>query len=113
MRQECRVTVHEDNELTTIEVMGNLTAAAEEAMDTAYQQACRHNTRKILTKFDGESRINSAGVAIMIDLVMESREKRIQIFVSGLSNQSQKIFELVGLTKYVTIVTSEEEVRGS
>ena len=113
MRQECRVTVREDNELTTIEVMGNLTAAAEDAMDTAYQKACHHNTRKILTKFDEQSRINSAGIAIMIDLVMESREKGIQIFVTGLSNQNQKIFELVGLTKYVTVVMSEEEVRGS
>ena len=111
MYRECKINVYGDNELVTIEVQGDLTASAEKSMDAAYQKACGYNANNILLKFDGKSRINSAGIAIVINLVIESREKGCKIFITGVSEHFQKIFELVGLTKYTTIVDSEEEVR--
>lgn len=110
MYRECKINVHRDGELATIEVLGDLTAAAEKAMADAYQQACAYNVKNILVKLDGKSRINSAGIAILINLVIKSREKECKIFITGVSKHFRKIFELVGLTKYTTIVDSEEEV---
>jgi len=111
MHRECKINIHEDNELVTIEVLGDLTASAEKAVDDAYQKACGYTPRNILLKFDGKSRINSAGIATIINMVTESQGKDCDIFVTGLSKHFQKIFELVGLTKYTTLVDSEEEVR--
>ena len=111
MHRECKIDVHGDKELVTIEIQGDLTASAEKAMDTAYKKACDYNASKVLLKFDGKSRINSAGIAIVINLVVESQEKECKVFITGVSKHFQKIFELVGLTKYTTIVDSEEEVR--
>ena len=79
-------------------------------MDAAYQKACDYNANNVLLKFDGKSRINSAGIAIVINMVTESQEKGCKIFITGVSKHFQKIFELVGLTKYTTIVDSEEEL---
>jgi anti-anti-sigma factor len=110
MHRECKINVHEDNELVTIEILGDLTASAEKAVDDAYQKACVCNPKNILLKFDGKSRINSAGIATIINMVTESQEKDCEIFVTGLSKHFRKIFELVGLTKYTTIVDSEGEV---
>jgi len=110
MHRECKINVHEDNDLATIEVLGDLTASAEKAIGTAYQKACGYNAKNILIKFDGKSRINSAGIAIVINMVIESQEKGCKIFIAGVSKHFQKIFELVGLTKYTKIVESEEEV---
>jgi anti-anti-sigma factor len=110
MRRECTIKVREGNGLATIEVVGDLTVSAEKEMDAAYQKACGYNPKNILLKFDGKSRINSAGIAIVINLVIEGKEKGREIFITGVSKHFQKIFELVGLTKYTTIVESAEEV---
>ena len=110
MRRECKIKVHEKDELLIIEILGDLTASAEKDMEAAYRQACNMDSSKILLEFDGKSRINSAGIAIVINLVIESQEKGRKIFITGVSKHFRKIFELVGLTKYTTIVDSEEEV---
>ncbi|MBC8234755.1 STAS domain-containing protein [bacterium] len=110
MLRECKINVHEDDELVMIEIVGDLTASAEKAMDSAYQKACGYNAKNILLKFDGKSRINSAGIATIINMVTESQEKECEIYITGVSKHFRKIFELVGLTKYTTIVESEEEV---
>ncbi len=111
MRRECKVEVRENNDIATIEIVGDLTAAAEKDMDAAYQKARDYNPKNILLKFDGKSRINSAGIAIVINLVISGKENDCEVFVAGISKHFRKIFELVGLTKYTSIVESEEEIR--
>ncbi len=113
MQRECKISVHEDREFVTIDVQGDLTAIAEEAMGAAYQKACDYSPEKVLLKFDGRSRINSAGIALVINLVIESQERGCKVFITGVSRHFRKIFELVGLTKYTSIVGSEEEVTAS
>jgi anti-anti-sigma factor len=110
MRRECKTQVHEGTDSATIEVLGDLTASAEKAMDAAYQKACGYNPSKIVLKFGDKSRINSAGILIVINLVIKSQGKECKVFLSGVSKHYRKIFELVGLTKYTTIVESEDEV---
>ena len=70
MRRECKIKVRKGSELATIEVVGDLTASAEKEMDAAYQEACGYELANIVLKFDGKSRINSAGIAIVINLVI-------------------------------------------
>lgn len=113
MRRECTVKVRERDDVAIIEVLGDLTATAEKDMDAAYQKAGGYNPKKIILKFDGKSRINSAGIAIVINLVMAGRENNCEVTITGVSKHFKKIFELVGLTKYTTVVESEEEVGGS
>jgi anti-anti-sigma factor len=110
MRRECTIKVRESDSLATIEVVGDLTVSAEKDMDAAYQKAIAYAAENILLKFDGKSRINSAGIAIVINLVIESQEAGRRVFITGVSKHFRKIFELVGLTKYTTIVESEEEI---
>ena len=110
MYHECIIDFKTKNNLATIEVLGDLTASAEKLMYAAYQKACDCNTKNIIIKFDGKSRINSAGIALIIDLVIKSQDSGCKIFLTGVSKHFRKIFELVGLTKYTTIVESDKEV---
>jgi len=110
MNQGHIINIHGNDNLVVIEVHGDLTASAEKDMDDAYKKACEYNTKNILIKFDDKSRINSAGIANVINIVIESQERQHKIFITGVSKHFRKIFELVGLTKYTTIVESEEEV---
>ncbi len=109
MRRECKVEVRENNDIAIIEILGDLTATAEKDVDAAYQKARDQNPKKILLKFDGKSRINSAGIAIVINLVIAGQEDESEVLITGVSKHFRKIFELVGLTKYTKIVDSEEE----
>lgn len=110
MRRECNIKTHKGAEEVTIEILGDLTAAAEKDMDAAYQEACNYSPKRILLKFDGKSRINSAGIAIVINLVIAGQENNCEVLITGVSKHFRKIFELVGLTKYTTIVEAGEEV---
>ena len=80
-------------------------------MDAAQQEACGLNPSSILVKFDGRSRINSAGIAILINLVIDSREQGCKVYLTGVSDHFRKIFGMVGLTKYAEIVESVEDIQ--
>jgi len=110
MYSECNIDVKTKNHLVIIEVLGDLTTSAEKLMYDAYQKACGYEAKNIIIKFDGKSRINSAGIALIIDLVIKSQDSNCKIFLTGVSKHFRKIFELVGLTKYTTIVESDKEV---
>ena len=112
MRRECNIEARERNGVAIIDILGDLTIAADKDMDAAYEKACGGNPKKILLKFDGKNRVNSAGIAIVINLVIAGQEDDYEVLITGVSKHCRKIFELVGLTKYTTIVESEEEVTG-
>ena len=110
MRKESRIKVHEGSNAVTIDIQGDLIESAGKDMDAAFQEACEYNPSNIVLKFAGKTHINSTGLAIVINLLIDSREKGCRVFVSGLSRHYRKIFEISGLTKYTTIVESEEEI---
>ena len=112
MRNEHRIKVHEGSNAVTIDIQGDLTASAVRDMDAAYQEACEYNPSNILLKFGGKIHINSTGIAIVINLLIDSQERGCSVFVSGLSRHYRKIFEMSGLTKYTTIIESEDEITG-
>ncbi len=112
MRRECTIKVHEDNDIAIIEILGDLTASAAKDMDAAQQEACGYNPSNIVVKFDGRGRINSAGIAILINLVIDSREQGCKVYLTGVSQHFRKIFGLVGLTKYAEIVESVKDIMG-
>jgi anti-anti-sigma factor len=111
MRRKCNIEVHEGSDTATIEIHGDLTASAMDDMDAAYQRAYEHKPGNIVLKFDEKSRINSTGIAIIINLVIDSRERGCKVYVTGMSRHFQKVFQLVGLTNYAEIVESVDKIR--
>ena len=111
MRRECKITVHEDSDIATIELHGDLTASVQKDMDDAFQKACDRDPRGVILKFDTRSHINSTGIAIIINLVIDSREKGCKVYLTGMSQHFRKIFGMVGLTRYADIVESVGEIQ--
>jgi anti-anti-sigma factor len=113
MRREPKIKVHEGSNAVTIDIKGDLTDSAAKEMDAAYQEACGYSPGNILLNFHEKSHINSSGLAIIINMLIESKDKGDRIFVSGLTKHYRKIFEISGLNKYTTIVESEDEIAGA
>jgi anti-anti-sigma factor len=111
MRRECKIKVHEDNNTATIEIYGDMTASAIKDMDAARQEAFGHKLSSVVVKFDNTSRVNTAGIVILINLVIDSRERGCKVYLTGMSDHFRKIFQLVGLTKYAEIVESVDDIQ--
>jgi len=108
MNKDIDITISQQGDVSIITIKGDVTASTGEAIENAYQDVSSSGTKKILLNFGPECYINSGGIAALIGVVSESRKKEQIIRATGLSEHFQKIFNMVGLTKYIQIFPSEE-----
>jgi anti-anti-sigma factor len=103
MSDEIQVTVRFEKGATIIDLAGDVTTFAEEAINQAYQDASLNGAQNIVFNFRENDYINSAGIAILIGIVTEARKRDQRLLMTGLSNHFQKIFRMVGLTQYADL----------
>ena len=109
MIQQPIVTVRDVNNVSVMDLKGDVTSLSEEPIKQAYLEVSKKGGGKILLVFQEEDDINSAGIAILIDIVLESQKKEEHIRIAHPSEHFRKIFALVALTDYVEIFSSEEK----
>ena len=90
-----------------IELNGDIDAFAEEALNTAYEQAAQENASPILLNFEGTGYINSTGIALIVALLARARKERRQVMASGLSDHYREIFQITRLADFMTIYPDE------
>lgn len=108
MSSDKELSVRVKGDVSIIDIKGDVTANTGGPIEEAYQKLSTAGSKKVLLCFDRKSYINSGGIAILIGIVSESRKKGQAVRMTGLSAHFQKIFEMVGLTKYSEIFPSEE-----
>ena len=109
MEQENEIRVESRDDVTLIDIQGDLTGASEPFVKEAYRQADNEETRKILLKFDENAYFNSEGIKVLIDLLAQMKRNNQQIRITGLSDHFKKIFNMMGITKFAKICTTEGE----
>jgi anti-anti-sigma factor len=113
MSEEIQVSVRDEGPATVIDLIGDVTTFAEEAINQAYQSASADGAVNIVFNFRENDYINSAGIAILIGVVTEARKRDQKLLMTGLSAHFQKIFRMVGLTQYADLYPSVEEALAS
>jgi anti-sigma B factor antagonist len=108
MNKDIEITTSQKSDISIINIKGDVTAVTAESIENAYQDISASGGKKILLHFDQGCYINSGGIAVLIGIVSESRKKEQVIRATGLSEHFQKIFNMVGLTKYIQIFPSTE-----
>jgi anti-anti-sigma factor len=108
MNKDIEVSISKRDDVSIINIKGDVTAITGEAIEDAYQEVSAEGAKKILLYFDKEDYINSGGIAFLIGIASESKKIEQKIRITGLSSHFQKIFNMVGLTKYTEIFPSEE-----
>ena len=109
MSDEIQVSVRGEGAATIIDLAGDVTTFAEEAINQAYQSASADGAVNIIFNFRENDYINSAGIAILIGVVTEARKRDQKLLMTGLSAHFQKIFRMVGLTQYADLYSTVEE----
>ena len=112
MAKEIQIDTRQHPDVSVIAITGDLTALTGNAIEEAYQKVCLAGAKKIIFHFDEQAYINSGGIAFLIGIIGESRKQEQIIRMTGLSPHFQKIFAMVGLTRYADIFPSEEAALG-
>jgi anti-anti-sigma factor len=108
MNKDIQVSISQKDDVSILNIKGDVTTIAGESIEEAYQKVTTAGAKKILLYFDKDGYINSGGIAILIGIASESRKNGQTVRMTGLSAHFQKIFSMVGLTKYTEIFPTEE-----
>jgi anti-anti-sigma regulatory factor len=57
--------------------------------------------------------INSSGIALVIQMLMEANKNSQKIAAFGLTPHFQKVFTMVGITKYASLFPDEAAAKAS
>jgi len=109
MKQETEINLEKQDDITIFDVQGDVTAFSEPFFTKAYQTANDQAANKLLLKFTEDAYINSGGIAILIQLLAQTKRNNQQICITGLSSHFKKIFNMVGITKFAKIYNSVDE----
>ena len=110
MSKESKVVVGEGKNAMIMDIQDDLTAAVDKDLDAAYKEICENNPDNIILKFHEKQHINSTGLAMVINMLIDSREKGRKVYALGLIKHYRKIFEISGLNNYITMIDSEDEI---
>ncbi|MBW1643289.1 MAG: response regulator [Deltaproteobacteria bacterium] len=107
--QENEILFQNRDNLTIIDIKGNITSISEPLLSDAFKNASEYDTSNILLRFDEISSVNGAGIAILIKLLSASKKKNKVVAITGISENFKQIFEMAGITKFVKIFDKQED----
>jgi len=108
-RHEEQITLNMADDLAILDIQGNINASHEDRLLEIYKQICDEGKSKILFRFKSNSSVNGTGIAILIQILSKCLEKGQKAAITGLSENFQKFFGLVGINKLAGIHESEEQ----
>lgn len=101
-------TAASGDEVAILSFTGDIASTSKEAILQAYHAVGA--VKKVLLDFSGVDYINSSGIAIIIQMLLEERtagHRTIGIF--GLTPHFKKVFTMVGVAKYASISADQAE----
>jgi anti-anti-sigma factor len=101
----------QEDDLRVINILGNINAGAEDALMAAYAQAGSEGSVHILLSFNENISINGAGIAVLIQMLAQSKKKKQKVAISGISENFHEIFRMVGITRFATVFTDKADAR--
>ena len=94
--------------VTVMDIKGDITAFSEASLGDAYRKASEDGARKLLLKIEKEAYINSGGIAVLIQILAQTRHNDQRVAITGISEHFKKIFNMVGITKFAAVFASTE-----
>jgi len=91
-----------------VDIKGDVTAACEPVLMSAYEAAGGTATSRLVLNFGGLEYMNSGGIGMLVTLLVRANRQRQQLGAYGLSEHYREIFELTRLDEAITIYDSEE-----
>ncbi|MFL6464246.1 MAG: STAS domain-containing protein [Bryobacteraceae bacterium] len=107
MTPPTKVTLDNEGALAVLRFQGDITSASKDVVLGAYEQVSKDHVQNILLDFSKVSYLNSSGIALVIQMLMEANRSGQKVQIFGLTPHFQKVFTMVGLTKYTALHPDE------
>lgn len=79
---------------------GDIASTSKDAVLGTYQALPKASNKIILLDFTKVDYINSSGIALVIQMLIEAANSGQKVYCYGLSPHFTKVFTMVGITKY-------------
>jgi anti-sigma B factor antagonist len=93
--------------ITVVRYLGDITSTSKAAVLGTFQGLPAENKRIVLD-FSGVDYLNSSGIALIIQLMIAASKSGQTVRSFGLKPHFQKVFTMVGITKYTTLHPDEQ-----
>ena len=91
-----------------VDIKGEVTAACEPVLMSAYEAAGGGTTSRLILNFAGLEYMNSGGIGMLVTLLVRANRQHQELAAFGLSDHYREIFELTRLDEAITIYDNEE-----
>ena len=92
-----------------IDIEGDLTGAAENALMDTYTRADSAGARRLILNFAGLKYMNSTGIGLLVTLLIRVNRRRQKLLAVGLSDHYLQILELTRLSEAIQTFPTEAE----
>jgi anti-anti-sigma factor len=93
--------------ITVLRYEGDIASTSKAAVLGTYQALPKSEVKLILLDFTKVDYINSSGIALVIQLLMEAANAGQKVLAFGLSAHFTKVFTMVGITKYAGLFADQ------
>jgi anti-sigma B factor antagonist len=113
MQQETTVKLDQKSgsngaNVTILRFSGDISSSSQDAVLGTFSRLPEGTYGRLLLDFTKVSYINSSGIALIIQLLMQANKTRHGVALFGLTPHFQKVFKMVGITKYAQIHQDED-----
>ena len=102
-----------ETDIVLIRLNGRLDAAASPNLQTALQSMMEKGYRKIIVDLEKVPFIDSSGLVALVSGLRLAREKKGEIFLSGIRPQAQAVFRLTMLDRIFPIHPTFDDAKRS
>ena len=102
-----------NSDTRVIEIHGEVTGFAEDALMDAYNQASNGQVNNVIINFDDLEYMNSSGIGLLVTLLIRAQRKNQQVMAVGLNEHYQQIFQLTRLDEAITMYKTEADALAS
>jgi len=93
-------------QITALRFSGDMSSNSRDAVLGNYESASKDHP--ILLDFSKVDYINSSGIALVIQMMMEAAKSGQKVAIFGLTPHFEKVFTMVGITKYATLYRDQD-----
>src|SRR5215472_11867393 len=104
------MTVRHVNATTSIlDIQGEVSAFAEQALMEAYTEANTTTTHTIILNLSGLVYMNSSGIGLLVTLLIRVNRQKQRLLAYGLSDHYRHIFNLTRISDAIHIYENEND----
>jgi anti-sigma B factor antagonist len=97
------------HQVSVLRYEGDIASTSKDAVLGTYQSLPKDSAKLVLLDFTKVDYINSSGIALVIQMLIEASNSGQKVFAFGLSPHFTKVFTMVGITKYAGLFAGQAE----